>query len=321
MRRVLRRLGAYLLSYTPRPHLSAALAHLRFSIFACALVLGIALSGRIVLFAIVHFTDARTTQVGGTEEAPLRVVSTPPRAQITGTPKKAEEIAEAPPRADVNQVPGTSDLMLRRGSIVVQWVGVMSALLLAVLMFQAVMLAGASSVPGVERAVSAGTLAFIVVLCCLPLSGVLPETPFRGVFVAYERLVEDSALVRAGDAAAPTGLSFIGANVLLPSALILALVIAVLRFRSGVEAGVIATSVSELNEKLEREIRSMKTGNLSAPRAVGALNLAIGAQPSEQELRMAAGAESIRVAPPAFRIAGEAPGVDIRPGDSTKRPI
>lgn len=284
-------------------------------------MLGLALGGRVVLFAIVHFTDTRTTQIGQSDAEPLRVVNAPPRAQVEGTPKNAQGIAELPARAEVNQVPGTSDVMLRRFSIVVQWTGVMASILLAVLMFQAVVLAGAGAVPGIERAVSASTIAFVIVLCCLPLSGVLPETPFRGVFIAYERLVAESAQVRAGDPAAPAPIAFFALHLLLPLALLVALIIVTLRFRSGVEAGVIATSVSQIDEKLEREIRSMKTGQLSAPRAVGALNVAMGAHLSDSDLPLAAGAESIRVAPPAFRMPGEAPGFDMRPGDSTKRPI
>lgn len=309
------------MSYKPRPHLSAALAHLRFSVFACALVLGLALGGRVVLFAVVHFTDTRTIQIGPSDAEPLRVVNAPPRAQVEGTPKNAGMIAEPPARAEVNQVPGASDVMLRRVSIAVQWLGVMSAILLAVLMFQAVVLAAAGAVPGIERAVSASTVAFVIVLCCLPLSGVLPEAPFRGVFIAYDRLVSESALVRASDPAAPAPLAFFGAHLLMPLALLVALVIVTLRFRSGVEAGVIATSVSQIDEKLEREIRSMKTGHLSAPRAVGALNVAMGAHLSDSDLPMAAGAESIRVAPPAFRSPNDEPNYSLRPGDSTKRPI
>ena len=51
---------------------------------------------------------------------------------------------------------------------------------------------------------------------------------------------------------------------------------AVIRFRVGVEHGVIVTNVSQLDEKLESEIRGMKMGQLSSPRSVGALNTAIG---------------------------------------------
>lgn len=289
--------------------------------YCCAGVLALALSAQIVVFAIVHFTDARTQHVGEGESASARVVTTPPRAQVSGAPKNAEELAEAPARADVNQVPGESDVLLRRGSIIVQWAGVMSALLLSGLMFQAVMLGGAGLVPGVERAVSAGTMVMVVVLCCLPLAGLLPETPFRGVFVGYERLVNESTLSRAGDPSAPSGMMLYGAHVFMPAALLMALLISVARFRGGIEAGVIATSVSELNEKLEREIRAMKNDDLATPRAIGALNFAIGTQPTDEEMRLAAGAESIRVAPPAFRTADAPSALAFNPGDSTKRPI
>jgi hypothetical protein len=55
-----------------------------------------------------------------------------------------------------------------------------------------------------------------------------------------------------------------------------ALAVVVVRFRIGIEQGVIVTHASQLDEKLEREIRERKLGELSQPRAVGALNQAIG---------------------------------------------
>lgn len=277
---------------------------------ACAFVLGAALAGRVAVFTIVHFTDARMQRVADTAPAELRVVSSPPRIQTEGTPAKAEEIASVPTRADVNQAPGERDVLLKRGCGIIQWVGVMAALLLAILMFQGVVLAGASAVPGVERAVSASTLVFVVMLCCLPLSRLFPEVGFDGVFVSYDTLARDSTMIRAADAAAPGGLTFYGSYLLLPAALIAALIAAAVRFRAGIEAGFIATSMSEMEERLEREIRSMKTGQLAAPRATGALNIA-----------MSASAPSLHAAPPAFRAPGTPPVLQTQPGDSTKRPI
>lgn len=287
---------------------------------ACALVLGCALAGQIILAAAVHLTDARKASIQTAAESPL-VVQSPPKAQVDGTPKNPEIIAVPPARADVNTVPGERDVLMRRASAVTQTAGIVSALALAILMFQGVMLAGASSVPGVERAVTASTITIAVMLLCLPLSNLMPQTPFAGVFLPYEQLVRDSEALRNSAAGAMSPGAFYATYLLMPAAVLAALIIAVTRFRSGVEAGLIVTSVSELDEKLEREIRAMKMGHLAVPRAVGALNMAIGAAPSDTPMREAAGAETVRSAPPAFRRQGDDPSHILRPGDSTKRPI
>lgn len=288
---------------------------------ACAVALGIAISGQVCVWAVVHFTELRNVQIQepGTEET-LQVVNAPPRAQVEGTPKDAAIVGVAPSRAEVNKVPGEQDILMRRFSMLIQGAGVMASVLLAILMFQGVMLAGANAVPGVERAVSASTMACIIAMVVLPLHRFLPELQFEGLFVGYDRLVEESRAIRAG-ATGPQSLSFYIAHLLLPGAMLVALLAVALRFRSGIEAGVIVTSVSQLDEKLEREIRGMRTGQLAQPRAMGALNLAIGAQPTEVPMRQAAGAETVRSAPPAFRTAVDSGGIAINPGDSTKRPI
>jgi hypothetical protein len=310
------------LSYSPRPHVSAALAHLRVSVTACAVALGLALVGQVVVWATVHYTDARLTDVAPASdgrEGPL-VVKAPAKPAASSS-RSPEALGAIPSLAEANHVPGERDAVLRRIAGFVQAVGVIASVLLAALMMQGVFLAGATAVPGVERAVSAASVAMVIALVCLPLSGLLPGVAFRGVFGPYAELVEASGRVRSGGPDAPPSIVFFGAFLVMPAAVLAALLQCVFRFRSGIEQGYIVTSVSEIEEKLEREIRSMKTGQLAVPRAVGALNMALGAPVAEPSFRAAAGAESMRVAPPAFLPQGEAHGYSLKPGDSTKRPI
>jgi hypothetical protein len=84
-------------------------------------------------------------------------------------------------------------------------------------------------------------------------------------------------------------------------------------FRAGVERGVIVTTISELDEALEREmleIRRRGVGN-NGPRAVGALNRALGDTPSSQPSGLAgplAGTPSMHdSAPPARSMSAGAP--------------
>lgn len=288
---------------------------------ACAAVLALSLVGHVVVFAMVHFTDARLVETGEAEGArTLKVVRSTGDA-TDATPSNPQDIASAPSRAEVNRVPGEGDVFVRRVSMVVQGAGILSALMLSALMFQGVVVAGGGAVPGVERAVSACTLCMVVVLMCVPLHRFLPELQYQGVFVSYASLVEQSAAVRAGGGTGGSALSFHVAHLLMPAGLLAGLIMSVVRFRSGIEAGVIATSVSEIDEKLEREIRAMKTGQLASPRAMGALNMALGAAPADTMPREAVGAEVVRAAPPAFRGAGDQSPLTFNPGDSTKRPI
>lgn len=296
--------------------MSAALAHLRFGVTVCAIALGIALGGQIAVWAAVYYTDARTTEVDAAKPAaPLKVVTSAPEDEQKAKERVRKAVMEDEPvRADVNRAPGAADVLMRRLSALTQTTGVFAAVLLAVLMFQGVMLAGSAGVPGVEKAVTAATLSFVVLLLCLPLKGLMSELPFRGVFVSYETLVGEAEAFRSKLAGAQGPLAFYGSHLLLPLSLFVSVAVVALRFRSGVEAGIIVTSVSELDEKLEREVRAMKLGQLAMPRAVGALNMAIGQSPGETPP-----VERSRVAPPAFR--GEDDMPTLKPTESTKRPI
>lgn len=311
--------------------MSAALQHLRLSISACSVALGIALAAQVGVWSMVHFTQVRTKQIDAAAAPDLRVVQADEsRPKASAAPDAAEPASRAAP-ADVNTVAGEGDLMLRAVAGATQTLGVIAALLLSLLMFQAMAVAGGGAVPGVERAVTAATLTHLIVMLCLPLGAVLPDVGFRGVFAPYATIVAQSDLFRAGGPGAPGALAYYGKQFVLPAALIVGLIVVILRFRAGIEAGIIVTAVSELDERIEREIRAARLGQLSTPRAVGALNAAMGDQhvmASASAPAVAAPApirhisvEAVPVAPPAFRSA-EAPHAEgYKPGDSTKRPI
>ncbi len=249
----------------PRPHTSAAFQHLRIWITAFAGVLALALLSQVLVWSFVHFTDVRVTQLGpGTGTSAPVVVESALEETAGGSWAGA---------ADPNTVGSAGGVRLRRTAALVQTVGVVSVLILMVLMLQGVSVAGGSNVPGVEMAVSACTWTLVVGALALPLGGLLPEVAFPGVFVSYETLVRTSMDMRGSGTGA---FVFYGQHLVLPLLMIGGLAAAVIRFRVGVEHGVIVTSISQLDEKVENEIRSMKMGQLSSPRSVGALHSAIG---------------------------------------------
>lgn len=284
------------MSYSPRPHISTALQHLRFSVTAAAAALALCVAAQVVIWSIVHYTEARIVSLQpDTLGGPLQVVKAAPaeKPEAATKPASASGASAAVPKSeaptsvataadsgvDVNQVPSATDLRLRRASAITQSLGVVLALLFGALIFQGVTIAGGASIPGVEKAVTAGTWSLIIVLACLPIAAVLPTLPFHGIFTSYDQMVRASEAYRAGAPGAPGWFGFFGANFIMPVLMILAIGLVVWRFRSGVEAGVIVTNMSQLDEKLEREIRALKLGQLATPRALGALNAALGSAP------------------------------------------
>ncbi|MEC9372527.1 MAG: hypothetical protein VYC34_01730, partial [Planctomycetota bacterium] len=99
---------------------------------------------------------------------------------------------------------------------------------------------------------------------------------FMGVLASYDWMTTASEAIQAGDEGAPSGFLFFATYVILPLVTLVSLFLVTLRFSAGIEQGVIATSVSELDEKLDREISQMKISAGSMPRAVGALSRAFG---------------------------------------------
>jgi len=256
-----------------------ALQHLRFGVTASAAVLALCLLAQIGVWAAVHFTDVRLTQVTPprVENPALKVVKSAPSAtEEKASPAKALPGLSAAEAAEVNHVPGPTHVRLRRVTGLVQSFGVLSAIVFAVLCFQGVMLAGGAALPGVEKTVTAGTWSMIIAMLSLPISAVVPTLPFPGVFAGFDSTVRLSEAVRQGADGAPGAIGYFAWNLGVPLVLIVGIALVLWRFRGGIEAGIIVTNVSQLDEKLEREIRNMRLGQLSAPRAMGALNAALG---------------------------------------------
>lgn len=252
-------------------HISPALKHLRLIATVGAAALALCLLAQLLVGAFVHFTDVSTTML-------LPDPSTLPAKVVEST--GGEELLPARGRGggkvEVNTVISRGGILLQRTAELTQTVGVLCAIALALAMFQAVTIAGNGRVPGVEMAVTASSWATLIALLCVPWRSVFDGFAYPGVFMNFEQLQRSSALLRTGEPGAPSALAFYSTHFLYPILMIAGLAAVALRFRLGVEQGVIATHASQFDEMLEREIRSRKLGELSTPRAVGALNQAIG---------------------------------------------
>ena len=270
------------------PHVSPALKHLRFGVSACAGMVALSLIAYLLIFALIHYTDIRFTRLDPPvhQSAPVVVVKHPKPGAATQDPTKPAQVAAAPVKtpapapegamADANLVPSTTAIQLRGACALLQTVGVIGVLAMAVLMLQGVVIAGGGSVPGVEKAVTASSWCLALALLAIPWRGVMPEMVYPGVFQSFDSIAHQSDVLRGAAAGRVSGPAFFALHVLLPVCMLAGTAMVALRFRSGIERGIIATHASQLEEQIEREIRERKLGELSTPRAVGALNKAIG---------------------------------------------
>lgn len=290
-----------------KPYVSAALAHLRHGVTFTALAVGICAVVQLIVFGFVHFTEVRWDEDASRSDVqPLSVVATPVSRQPPGAFNVRRD-SSLPPPADADAVRvltsptpagggtipttalrevrpvravGVGDVYLRRTSDLAVTLGVVAALALAMLTMLGVVVAGGASVPGVEKAVSACTWALGMALLSIPWRDALDSLPFPGVFSGYRTLTAASEAVDAGAASAA---AMFGAHLILPLGMLAAAITVALRFHAGVDAGLIVTSVSELDEALEREmagIRRQGVGYNISSRAVGVLNQAIGEKPA-----------------------------------------
>lgn len=292
--------------WTQKPHVSEALRRLRVVVTAAGAILVVALLMNLLVFAFVHYTDVRWTTQEPDQAAvrELRVVrsNTGSAKSLTGkgssigatvatttepaahgalgagvAPWRANApVAQGVSAADVNRILNRNDLWLRATSDLARSLGTIAVIVLAIAMFQGVIVAGGASVPGVDRAVTAGSWAFVLAFICLPVGTILPGISFAGALPGYDWLTEASEAIRTGSPQAPGWGAFYGSALLAPVVSLVVAAVVMLRFSAGVEQGVIVTSVSELEEKLHREMSSIKLGAMNAPRSVGALNRAIG---------------------------------------------
>jgi len=293
-------------TFTPRPHVSAALSHLRLSVTVSAATLGACLILQMLVWAFVHFTDVRWTTLATSDEpSRLRVVQGESsalsladrraRREAVARSSAAAEVKNDDGRdarhtsearltdepANVNRVLSKHDRWLATTSAWARGVGMLAAIVLALAMIQAVVIAGGGSVPGVERAVTAATWAVVIAILCAPLDRIVPGLHFDGALPSYEAVTDATEAVAAGSSQAPGGFEFYARFFFTPLASLVALMIVVLRFHTGVEQGTIATSVSDLDERIAREAASVKLGAVNTPRAVGALNRAMGERPAQ----------------------------------------
>ncbi len=289
----------------PSAHVSPALASLRFAVtFACVIV---ALSALVHLgvYMAAQFSDARweTPRVSADRQESLAVIPAPP-----ANPRAHPMASAASPYSSFNEDPtaerrtvvtestrhnlrirplseleaaqrlrtlSRADRVMRGCWDTAAAAGTLAAIVAFVCIFTGLVIAGGASVPGVDATVHSMLLALTALMCGLPLQSDFPSIPWPGVFGDYSAM---TARIDARNGGVSVGM--FSAYAMVPFIVAAAATAAAVYFRLGVARGVIATSVNDLDAKLESEMESLRKRGITSHiggRSVGALNQAIGA--------------------------------------------
>jgi hypothetical protein len=297
-----------------RPHISPALQQLRGWVTIAATVVILAALCQVAAYAIVRNTDVRATQLEGTPNDTVvddlrrgipgarQAVDTPGRKSLApapahplATPGSAAVAASNHASAiDPNRIRSTTDANLKVACAFTTAVGLIASGALCILALLGIVVAGGGNVPGIAYTVRAGVWSIVILGMALPWSGFAGPTLVPGVFAGYGTLV--------AAAEGRTGAAVFTSFGMMPIVLVALSGCCLYWFRRGVEAGIVLTSLSEVDEALEREmgtIRERGVGRLNpGGRASAGLHQVIEpdrvAVDEPRRLRMAAGAERLR---------------------------
>ena len=305
-----------------RPHISPALWQLRGWVTLAGATLVLCALAHLLLFCFVHFTDIRWTNLRR-DDAAVRTVVVYANGQ--GSPPVAMPAPKAPPpdATDLNRVKAAADPVMRIISNLTLSLGLCAALTLAVLITLGVAISAGGAVPGVDRVVTACFWSVVLAAATLPWAAFADTALFPGTLAPWATLTRDADTGRMGEIE-------LFARYLVSPALAAGLAAAVTAwFRSGINQGIIITTVSELDERLSAEMQARAArGNdplgIASVHAIGALNRAIGDVPPADDppapLRRAAGAESTTGTP--LGLSGGLSGnLTRRPDAHGRRPI
>ena len=274
-------------NHVPKPHVSAALAQLQRSVTVCALFVLACAAAQLLVFGFVHFTQVRYASNDRTSVQSLSVVGSAPAPVVAGPRREAAPVAPDTTATTTEAAPPPPralsmwDPALHMASDSAVTIGVISAFSLMALTLLGVAVASGNATPGVERATSAFAWSLVLGLSCIPWADIFTSVPFPGIFGGYTTMTWLSHSVDAGTGSV---MEVFCLYLVAPLAVMGGSLLIIYRFRAGVADGVIVTSVSELDERIEREVASIRNRGVQAagvPRAVAALNRAIGDRPVE----------------------------------------
>lgn len=269
------------------PHVSPALSRLRGWVTLAAILVAVCAVAKLVVFGFVHYTEARyVEQDPGVSKPSLAVVKGPAaKDAVQSAPIRRVENGrvlsiqpagvEHGARVDEGRELSAADANMKRASTLAVCLGLVSAIMLAFLTMLGTLVAAGGAVPGIERTVNSCIWSVILLLLCLPWSGLTEAVPISGAFCGYEATTEASVLVLSGQAGGgQLHLECVG----IPALVVACAIGVAFTFRTGVEQGIIVTSISEFDRAIDNEISSLQETGIGArqPKVLGALYRTLG---------------------------------------------
>lgn len=259
-------------------HVAPALMRLGGGVMISSIFVAACLIVQMLVFGFVHFTDVRFEAAPpAAEQEPLKVVT--PKPADPAVVVKKDGAARALPGAFESRVPSRWDGVMRNFGDTGAWIGAVGCLCLFSQLGLCVVIAGGAAAPGVDRIVSAFNWGMLVVLGSMPLQTLFPSFPTVGVFTSYEVMAAASERTEGGSDVSLT-ISIVG----IPFLALFALVLANIRLRGGIHAGILVSSVNQLDERIEEELRRVRSegvGSNIGPRTVGVIGAPLGAAPQD----------------------------------------
>ena len=274
-------------------HFAIALKELQTGVTICCWVIGIALLAQVIAWSLVTYTDIRYVSHESTPDANVTSVvqSDDIRRELLPDAGEADPDIVA---LDVNRQFSKADHLLAVVSGLSGALGTMAILALLPLLGLAVVLGAGAATPGVDRAAGAFVWAVVLVTLALPWGSFFEAMPFDGLFANYEVLTSDVEIARSEvdatglERATSSGLMFYGRYCILPLACVAGIAAIGLRFRAGIEAGLISKENYKLDPELEKEVAGLKaTSLMGGSRSTGAFKAAVNKQGDENTAKKA----------------------------------
>jgi hypothetical protein len=290
---------------------------LRFSVFICCCLVGLALIVQSLTWSLASFTDLRY-------EAPA-----PAPNPLVSAATVDPDIPETRMVVDTNGPSGAAARSLSRYDAIfatavtfTRVVGSLALVLLLLLLGIAVMLTAGTATAGVEQTVSAFVIGALIATLVLPLAPVLNLPWYRGALHTYPGMIETIETMARGSSFQST-ISLYGQFFLMPLVCVMSVVAVWMRFADGVAAALVQPEAMTLDAQLEAEVARIKPGSLhSTTRAAGALRNLVGEQPpSDEAAPESSPNEQSRPMMPATGKPMSGAGRPLSPGTPLKRPI
>jgi len=246
---------------------SLALGRLRAAALVCCWVIGCALLGQSIVWAIVTYTDLRWETIVA-NDVPMVVTGEEVGGRRSFSPlddTAAAAVSQDEPKRALSVI----DAQLRLAGSLAGGLGMIGIMVLLPLLALAVLLATSSATQGVERVVSAFTWSIVLAILLLPVLRIVDFPWEVSALWSYEALTAE--VDHAGESLSLRGLARF---VLLPFTCLVGITLVGAQLSAGVAAGLMRRESLKLDPELERETSGIKPSSLHASRAAAAMERA-----------------------------------------------